>query len=277
MKTTKLYFGGSRRVKTSASIAMNVISAFIALYLLSGCSSIYYAPSAQNVPLFEKKKETNLSGDFRMGAYTKGYDFQAAVAATDHLGITTSFSHFSGEEENYDWYYGDIQTTPYTSNTFDIGLGYYLPFGKKFVFEVYSGYGTSTFKSNSGGSTNTGIIKVHSNCFFLQPEIGLRTKHFELAFSDRIRVNSYGNIQYEVGYAGHESDYWDDEMNQNPTVCFLEPAFTLRAGGESVKFQFQVGPSFLVSKNWFIAHDPLNLNFGLFFRIGGKKEADPVQ
>lgn len=121
-----------------------------------------------------------------------------------------------------------------------------------------------------------GITQVHSNSFFIQPDIGFRKKHIELAFSNRIRVNSYDKVSHKLGY---ETSYYGEEsvLDQHPVVCFIEPAVTFRVGGEHVKFQIQAGRSILVSNNTYISYDPMNLNFGLIFRLGAKKAADPIQ
>jgi hypothetical protein len=277
MKTTKIYYGGLRGVKRAVKVAMNILFTWVGIYLLSGCAASYYAPAAQNVPLFQEKKEANISGDFRIGNDTKGFDIQTAVAATDHLGITVNYSHYTGDEENYNWYSGDISSVTYGSSTFEMGLGYYLPFKDKMVFEIYSGYATSNFKTNGLVHLSSGIQQVHSNSFFIQPDIGLRIKHFEVAFSSRIRVNSYNKVSYAFGFENNEYDYTDDLMRSHPVVCFMEPAVTLRVGGEHVKFQIQGGPSFIISKDQYFSHDPLNLNFGLIVRLGGDKKAEPVK
>ena len=246
---------------------MRLTGCLLFVYILHGCMPCYYAPSAQNVPLFQGKKEFNGSAAFQTGTYTMGYDFQGSLAVTDHLGVTANYSHYSGKgslrEDDDDF------SSPSKGNMCEFGMGYYLPFKKIGVFETYAGYGSCTTKTDYaeygyGGST------VHSSSFFLQPAIGLHKKHVELAFSTRFRILKFDRVDINY-YAGHDPLYTVDDLQNNPVVCFLEPAFTSRFGGENFKFQFQIGISQLLSKSAYVDYDPFNLNLGLIFTIHGKK------
>ena len=254
--------GASSPARTVARI----LGGLALLYVLQGCMPCYYAPSSQNVPLFTEKNEFNGSAGLKLGAYSQGFDMQLAYAPTDHLGLTAGYSGFRAKQSAFalDEDYSDR----FRSNAFDLGMGYYTKFSKYGVFETYAGYGTGSLSNDYSGS---GSSRLGHSSFFLQPALGLHTKHVQIAFSLRYRLVNYTKVK--VGYSGNEYDTkFLFNLKNDPLVSFLEPAFTGRFGGKSVKFQVQVCYSFLLKEGPTMSYDPFHLNLGLVFTVGGKKK-----
>ena len=240
-----------------------ILSCMILVTLLTGCLPCYYAPNAQNVPLFKEKMQFNTSAAFKVGMYTIGTDIQSAFAATDHLGIMANYSYFTGRESSFDWNDNEYSTT-FRSNMLELGLGYFQTFEDKFVFEVYSGYGSDNINTEYDRYDTKGQSTLHYSSFFLQPAVGFYKSNVELAFSTRFRILNYDWIDLDYAVEGDVKNTLL-ELKNEPLCTALEPAFTFRAGSENIKFQFQVGVSFLMNKAEYFDYDPLNLNFGIIF------------
>jgi hypothetical protein len=239
------------------------VSAIIFLYL-DGCAPCYYAPGAQNVPLFNEAGDCNASGALRFGQYSIGADIQSAVAVTNHLGIMLNYSSYVGQDAHL----SDQNETTSTSNLVEGGMGYYHPFDESFVFETYAGYSYASVKTDYDTYNGRGDSKLIYSSFFLQPAVGFCKEHIELALSTRFRVLDY--TKYNCNdYTGGYLEQSLQEIIDAPATFMLEPAFTLRVGGERVKFQFQAGYSFLLNNPGRVEYDPLNLNFGLIVGILG--------
>jgi hypothetical protein len=238
------------------------------IYFLNSCAPCYYAPAAHNVPLLKEKKDFRASGGFKLGSYTWGCDFQGALAVTNHVGLLLNYSHFTGRESSFD----NTKLTDSKGNTFEIGAGYYLPFKEHFVFETYGGYARSKIQSNHDSYLNYIESDVISQSFFIQPAIGMHTEHIELALSPRFRMLDFTKLQYNEHQNGEpDTDLKDLKNLQN--LFLFEPAFTFRVGGETVKYQMQIGTAIPMGGSGYPQFDPLNLNFGIIFYVHGKKKS----
>jgi hypothetical protein len=111
--------------------------------------------------------------------------------------------------------------------------------------------------------------KLNYNRYFIQPSCGYYNKHINLIFSLRFSGIDYNRIKYDPGI--DVSDTYDLEYIINyPFALYIEPAFTFRAGGEKLKFQFQV----VVSDNLNtpdLVYEPLCITTGLILVISNKK------
>jgi hypothetical protein len=252
-------------VKSSLLICGSTI---IFLYL-QGCVPCYYAPSSQNVPLLQEQKDFNLSGAFKVGSLTTGCEFQTAVAATDHLGVIANYSYYTGRQSMVD----ESKLSDSKSNMLEIGLGYYMPFGEKYVFETYGGYGTANIKTAHDSYQESMGSKVHSWSLFIQPSIGYHRPHAEMAFSTRLRMLDFNKLSFDSYQNGMPDDRLSYLVSMPMTFC-VEPAFTLRVGGEMVKFQMQVGISAPITNIDYLEYDPFNFNFGLIFNVHHKDKAN---
>lgn len=181
---------------------------------LSACST-YYIPNTQNVSLFEEKKELQVYGGLALGDASIGGDLQAAYSITDHFAVAGSGYYGSvdgGETNAINSVFSEGQNN---FGKVELSAGYFTDLGQSNgIFEIYGGWGSGGFVSN-----NQFIRDDYSfNQYFVQPNIGSHLGRMDIAFSTR------------VSYA-----IWEGFKQ-----VYIEPALTLRAGGERAKFQFQI-------------------------------------
>jgi hypothetical protein len=81
--------------------------------------------------------------------------------------------------------------------------------------------------------------------------------------SSRIAHLSYSNIEGDLIYNAINQEQYLRDNNSN---LLIEPALTIRAGVEKVKFQFQLGHSFNLSNSEF-RQDNTYATIGLNFRF----------
>lgn len=62
----------------------------------------------------------------------------------------------------------------FKSHLTEFGLGYYLPFKNKFLFETYGGYGKSWIENHYDYFVGNGYSTLGSSCFFIQPAFTFR-------------------------------------------------------------------------------------------------------
>lgn len=250
--------------------------AVLALFsLLTGCMPCYYAPNAQNVPVFSEKGQGNGTFSFQFGPLSTGWNVQGALALSDHIGIMGNYNHYSGRDESVSWD-GTDYSTKFKSNMGEIGLGYFYPFEGKFVVEAYGGLGGSRINTDYERWNGDGSSSVGTTSFFIQPSIGYYKKHVRLAFSTRFRLLNFRDVKYQTG-SGSDPLENVDYLENMPVQGFFEPAFTFRAGGEKVKFQAQAGVSIIMSHAYDIEYDPMNFNVGIVFCLPGKKKSEAGQ
>lgn len=248
--------------------------------ILSGSCSFphyYYIPNVQNVPLFKQSNEFSGLAAFSTGIIDNCAELQAGYSLTDHVALIANF--MTGGNNNSTQTYEDFSKINY----FEGALGYYKSFSDIGVFEVYGGYGQGsqhhafsysefsnwyTWTTVSDGKADMSFSKI-----FIQPNIGIKIKWVESAFSCRFTRLNFNDIVY------YGTTYHLDELNllqQNSTPWFIEPAITFRAGFEPVKFQLQlvfsqnlVNPELLFEK--------FRINLGLQFNISKKRSESNTQ
>jgi hypothetical protein len=239
---------------------------FLICIFLGGCIPLYYTPNAPNVPLFEQKNDALLSGAFRFSAFSIGCDFQAAHAITNHIGWMAGYNHWSGRwraEGSGSYDYVDANK----GDLFEFGLGYYTLITDKISFETYGGIGWIWTKNEYESKAITG---VRGNRYFVQPAIGFHLNHVDLGVSVRFAGVNFTKFTYSQG-ANNKQDIIN--LQNDPFSMFAEPAFTMRVGGEYIRFQLQVLASFPLN-NSFIEYDPFSISTGLVFLLKEKKKVD---
>lgn len=205
---------------------------------LSGCVSSSLLPQTQNVPLFTKEKELQISTQVT----ARSAELQLAYSAKPHLS-------FIGNG-----LIGNLQMA-------DLGVGYYTSVGEYYVFETYVGIGEASLKkyhsiyhinfptlySNSGETRFDRDITASK--FFIQPNIGYEYyDNLHLSLSVKGSYWYFPKYYYKternviVGSQGRMGFVVDDSVNLKNVECYtLEPAFTFKTGGERLKFMTQVG------------------------------------
>jgi hypothetical protein len=243
----------------------------LCLVLLFSCSfpHFYNTPVAQNVPLADTSNEFTglLAGSF--GAVNGSFEGQAAYSFPANIAITAGF--LAGGNSNNAGNYNDYSKVSY----FEGALGYYRHLADIFIFELYGGYGQGkqehvfAYRENTGWLTWTwkpdGQADITYSQMFIQPDIGIKYKWLEGAFSCRLSKLNYEDISFS-GTTAHLAEL--NDLQANSKSWLLEPAFTFRAGTPTVKTQLQlVFSANLTDKN--LLTEVFRVNFGLHFVLGG--------
>jgi len=243
----------------------------LAAIYFSSCSPVYYAPNTQNVPLLSHAGEYNVS----VTGNNALIELQGSVSPVNHLGIQVNGSFYiPNYNDNKD--YG-------TGYMLDAGVGYYLPFGPQshFVFETYGiggvGYAFNRFNYRDS-LTPGGSISTNAARFGIQPVFGFKSKYFDAAVSSRFVGLTYFNTTGDLIYQNlRQTDY----LNMYQNSFLIEPALTLRAGVDFLKFQFQIQGSFNTNNPHFYQNNStitlgLILSPNRFENIFSKKD-EPAQ
>jgi len=249
-------------MKTSA--ALIPLIATMAILFLSGCSSLYYAPNAQNVPLFKDKNEARISAAYCFsedgtGPHAiKGLEVQSAFAPGKHLGIMVNGATASSN--------GNINSQDETmgsqkSGFIEFGAGYFKAFSQdRLVVEAYGGFGGGRFENSFTEGQNAPLINnsINYKRLFFQPSIGFSSQYVGAAFSLRLALLMYD----QAPEPGLETSY-----------ILAEPCFTVRAGWQGFKFQTQILYSNNLTYFGFPQHH-LNFNTGICLTIPAKKSIE---
>jgi hypothetical protein len=221
-----------------------------------GCNPKYYSPNTQNVPLLSEKGEVNLT----LSGNTNQAEFQGAYAAGEHFALQANGGLFIPKDlENGDGGSGKF---------IEVGAGYYTPVSETLVFEIYGLAGSGSVENDlrSRSTTNpttTGVISASVFRYGIQPNFGFKSKYFSAAISTRLVSLNYSNIEGDLVFDGMNQKAY---LNDNRSNFLFEPAVTLKAGVEKLKFQLQIGRSFNWSNEDF-RQDKGYATLGLNFRF----------
>jgi hypothetical protein len=200
-------------------------------FLLPSCA--VYSPNTLNTPNLKEK------GDLHVGGHVgNGLNGQAAYAVTDHIGVMANYMHLKSKAESE-----TSDDREGTGKLFETGLGYFIRCGESNVSEFYSGYGLGNVSITKTSPQNViKTLKVNGSKFFIQPGWVYSKRFFEVGLNARMSFVKFSNLQ--TTYTKDDLQIDDFEDITTPTWIFLEPAVTIRAGLEKIKFQLQIGHSF---------------------------------
>jgi hypothetical protein len=249
---------------------MKKILTLLTAGILIGCAHYYYVPNVQNVPLFKQKNEYRLSVISGFGESSFSKEIEAAYSITNHFGVMANFiSAKDLENDEYSWGKG---------NYIEGAAGYFKPFGKSKVFEIYGGFGGSKQNHQYRPELidtiyNAGTSELSFTRLFLQPSIGLTFSIFDIAFSTRMCWLSFNNANNQIDRKLNEQEF--DKFNSlvnDKNFIFFEPALTIRGGWKYVKVQLQgeIDSYFNNGKNYF---DDFHVSIGLFAAISARKHS----
>lgn len=209
----------------------------LATLILSSCTHYYYVPSTKNVPLLKKKGDLNFTGVASSASYSNAYELQGAYAVTDNFGIMGTYMLAEGGmKEEHNWGKG---------NYMDFGVGYFKPFGKYRVVEIYSGVGTCVqshlynyYSNNYPNYFDKASSKLSFNKLFIQPSFGFKGRIAELAYTTGLSYLTFNNISHNISPS--ELEYKEvQSIMSNRRALLVESALTFRIGWKFVKFQIQ--------------------------------------
>ncbi len=238
----------------------NILFTALMLAIMASCSPKYYTANTQNVPLISEKGETNLT----LSGNGNQVEFQGAYGVGSNIAIQANAGLFIPSDlDNGDGGSGKF---------FEAGVGYFTPVAENFVFELYGLAGTGSVEnhlpSTADASPGTeGDISANIFRYGIQPNFGYKSKYFSAAVSSRFVNLRYSNIVGDLIYNGESAA---DYLRENDSNFLIEPALTIRAGLEKIKFQFQFGYSFNVTNEDF-RQDKEFVTIGLNFNFADSK------
>lgn len=244
-----------------------ISNCYIAIFIFlsaafTGCHTHSFIPQTQNVPLFTDKHQVSVDAALTY----RSIEIQGATSPVDNLGVMVNIMART------------------EGSSAEAGVGYFYSPDKKFVAEVYGGYGRGVNRFKNEHETQNSIfgtvgyynrdINVVANRLFIQPAVGIH-------FNDKINLAfSFKTCYWQFPQYYSKTEFWE-KGDASGTYYFLknkdsvnvsygnqmtyEPAITFRAGGKYGKFMVQAGA--------FIYQDfrrdlyPYN-GFPLFIRFG---------
>ncbi len=217
-------------------VLLKLFFVFNTFIFLSSCVSSSLLPQTQNVPLFTKEKELQISTQIT----GRSAELQLAYSAKPHLAFMANGLA------------GNLQMV-------ELGAGYYTKLSEKFIFESYAGIGEGSvnvkntfyhikplfFSTTKEERCN---INIFGTKFFIQPNIGYKyEENLQLSLSLKgsfwyFPKYYYYNELWRPDIHGEMEYIKTDSVNLKNTQCYtLEPAITFKTGGERLKFMTQLG------------------------------------
>lgn len=227
------------------------------LMLTTGCTSTYYIPNTQNVPVIDAKGATavNLAGSGNQ------VEFQAAYGITNALAIQANGAwYIPNDEDNGNGGSGSL---------YEGGIGYYKNFSENWIFDTYALVGAGRMENHFPSTlptdpATTGRIEANAMRYGLQPSITYHTPYFSVSGSVLAAQLSYSNICGSLYLDGLQQERY---LADNNSQFLLEPALTLRGGYERVKLQVQLLQSLNLTNSDFKQDNAL-ISVGLNFHFG---------
>lgn len=227
----------------------------IILLVATSCAPVY-VPNARNAPMFQGAGEVQVSAQI-----SRGYEAQAGVAITDHLGVIGNVAYVSSGSDD------DDDEDFIRHSFYEGGIGYYEN-SDRLCYEIYAGYGRgkgTTYDTYDFFNPDEPVRATgHYQRFFIQPAIG----------SNHHRVfNWTGVMRFSlVDFTEFESGGQTARPDSDP-ILFIEPSFIGKINfGESKIFaNFQAGLSFPRQEIDF-DYEPLSFAIGMGLRFGSPKE-----
>ena len=234
----------------------------IILFIFYGCTSCgIYRQNVVNVPLMQKMGQAQLGGHVS----TTGYDGQAGCAITNHLALMVNYSNSGTKRIDNTLINYSIDK----HNFGEIGGGYFNKNTKGLIYEFFfiAGKGMSSHFV-TGGDTVQGHTppftyqrNIDYSRFLIQADFGKAGKKIEYAFSPRIFLLHYFNIN------DNESKEY---LNLPHAYFYSEIALTLRYNIlKWLKISGQAGLTIPITgyKAAYYESSPFNASLGLILNI----------
>lgn len=235
----------------------------------SSCSPRIYFPDRTNAPMLREAGEVKLTSSLKVQNNAEAPktvlspSFDLAVSPVKGLGIMACYrstNRYSNEEDFYDYNYQD--SIHYTGNRAEFGLGYYLPFGSRGLFDLYGGVGFGSLKrknlQNYFGNYEAKYFQV-----FLQPSVGFYANDvFEMCGGVRLQLQKYSNFTTDTAKFRYEFTEPNTDIT-DPTFLIAGPFMNLNVGYQYVKFNMQFGANFSASKPHLRMEQPFYLSMGI--------------
>ena len=204
---------------------------------LCSCSTQYYIPNTQHVPVINEKGQTSLT----VAGNGDQADFQVAYGVAESIGIMADgVVVFPQNEDNGNGGSGHL---------INFGAGYFKPINENVLFDTYAIFGFGKMENHFPGTVTefpntTGDISANIIRYGIQPSISYHMPYFSVTGSARFVNLSYSNIGGSLNF---NNENQVEFLGRNNSNFLIEPAITLRAGFEKAKLQVQYLHSFNVS------------------------------
>ena len=190
----------------------------LGLIILTSCSTKYYIPNSQNVPMIKEKGEANINA---VGAGGQA-ELQAAYGITDGIAVQANgVVVFPQDEDNGNGGKGHL---------IEGGIGFYKNFNEHFLFDTYLLGGFGYMENHFPGTVNdhpntTGMISANIARYGLQPSFSWFNDNFSVSGSARFVNLTYSNIDGSLIFDSTEQSAC---LRDNKSVFLIEPALTIR-------------------------------------------------
>ncbi|MEL6556879.1 MAG: hypothetical protein AAFQ94_01765 [Bacteroidota bacterium] len=232
------------------SLLLNLIllATIVFVALTSSCTSTYYMPGVQNVPLHTEKDQVTLTANAGTTFEVESFDFQGSYSFEDNFAFMLNGQFARGGRANSE------DDNSGNGNLLEAAVGYYKPLSEKVVFETYLGGGSGNVinRYGNGARSKVGLSKI-----FLQPQIGFKSKYVDLAFSYRLNWLGFRNTDLIGVLPENEIDDFNT-INDFGRRLLIEPALTARIGNDPIKLQAQI------TSSRFVRDVSLNRQYVLF-------------
>ena len=227
------------------------------LLIASGCTTTYYIPNTQNVPVIDAKGVTSLD----LAGSGNQVELQAAYGITDALAIQANGAWYIPKDED--------NGNGGSGSLYEGGIGYYKNLSENWLFDTYALVGAGRVENHFPSTlptvpVTTGRIEANALRYGLQPSLTYHTPYFSVSGSVRATQLSYSNISGSVYLDGLQQERY---LADNNSQFLLEPALTLRGGLERVKLQLQLLQSINLTNSNFKQDNTL-ISIGLNIHLG---------
>ena len=222
------------------------------IFILFGCKPPAYVANKLNTPMMTEKHD--FTADAGIGV--SGLNVQAAYSPVKHMGIMANFSTESILNKENSNRYSKVDFG-------ELGLGYYMKFGRFFMFDLYGGGGMGWSKIILDSTNRNDITNVNYYRLFAQPSIAFTTNIFKLDLACRVNyINAYKSW-------GTSSNLYTGSL-----FCY-EPALTAKVGYKWIMVYLQWSYSLPFNNVTTVVYEPSPWNFtgGVSFSLNfGKKK-----
>ncbi|HRO42327.1 MAG TPA: hypothetical protein PL009_05800 [Flavipsychrobacter sp.] len=246
----------------------------VAALSISACSPRIYLPDRTNAPMLREAGEVKLTSSLKIQnnanaprtVLSPSLDF--AASPLKGLGIIASYrstNRYANEEDFYNnYYYQD--SIRYSGSRVEFGVGYYLPFGGRGLFDIYGGVGFGSIeRSNQRGYFGNYDAKYFQA--FLQPSIGFAAGDvFDMSGGMKINIHKYNNFKTDT--ISFRYEFTDPNVDiETPTFLMLGPFMNMNVGYKYAKFNMQFGANFNINKPHLRIETPFYLSMGITLAI----------
>jgi hypothetical protein len=250
---------------------MRVFFYIVIAAAFSSCAPKIYLPDRVNAPMLREAGEVKLTSSVKMQNNANAPhtvvspSFDLAVSPVNGLGIIASFRNTNRYSDDNDAFnYTDQDSILYSGNKGELGIGYYMPFGGRGLFDLYGGFGFgSMYRDNLGGGA--GNYRAGYYQLFVQPSVGFYANDvFDMCGGVRFSMHKYNKFATDT--LSFRYEFTDPRTDlENPNFFILGPFINLNVGYQYIKFNMQFGANANISKPRLTMNNPFYMSLGLTF------------